>query len=225
MYLIPNIGSIMTEFKTITLVSIADKHYIEKTKLAMEHCQKQAKFFDSILIEKDQFDDIKYAQFCINELTKYIKSDYCLIIQWDGFIINSELWTNDFLNYDYIGAPWGFPEDCRNRIGNGGFSLRSKKFLDIASSIQYEPFGYDTYSPLQLYDRKIAPEDWFLCYGNYYYLLDKGIKFPSIELAYKFSVEHPSQYKPFDRNKLETYESFGFHGSFNVAAMNLLEKK
>lgn len=215
----------MIDLRNITLVSISDKNYLEKTKLAMKYCQKQAIFFDVLLIEMDQIDDIKYAQFCINELTNHIKSDYCLMIQWDGFIIDSSLWTKEFLNYDYIGSPWGFSSDCRNRIGNGGFSLRSKKFLEVASSILYEPFNYDVYTPLQYYDRKIAPEDWFLCYGKYYYLIDKGIRFPPIELAYKFSVEHPSSIKSFDREKLETYKSFGFHGSFNTAAMNLLENK
>jgi hypothetical protein len=213
----------MVNLKNITLISIADKRYSRKTKMAMKYCEKQAFFFDSILIEKDEINEISYSKFCINELTNHIKSDYCLVVQWDGFIINGDLWTDKFLNYDYIGSPWGFPDDCRNKIGNGGFSLRSKKFLEISSSIQYEPYNYETYTPLQLYDRKIAPEDWFLCYGNYYNLINRGIKFPPIELAYKFSVEHPSQVKQFNREKLETYKSFGFHGSFNTGAMKLLE--
>lgn len=213
----------MINLKNITLISIADKRYSHKTKMAMKYCEKQAFFFDSILIEKDEINEISYAKFCINELTNHIVSDYCLIVQWDGFIINGDLWTDKFLNYDYIGSPWGFPDDCRNKIGNGGFSLRSKKFLEVSSSIQYEPYNYETYTPLQLYDRRVAPEDWFLCYGNYYNLIDKGIKFPPIELAYRFSVEHPSRVKQFNREKLETYESFGFHGEFNTGAMKLLE--
>ena len=81
-------------------------------------------------------------------LNNYIDSDFVLIIQDDGHIVNPHLWDNEFLNYDYIGAPWPNNKKWKNRfskydekvssniirnfnlnnIGNGGFSLRSKNF-------------------------------------------------------------------------------------------------
>ena len=33
-----------------------------------------------------------------------------LIVQDDGFIINKNLWDEEFLSYDYIGAPWPLDE-------------------------------------------------------------------------------------------------------------------
>ena len=37
---------------------------------------------------------------------KYIKTSHVLIVQWDGYIINSKKWDSRFLNFDYIGAPF-----------------------------------------------------------------------------------------------------------------------
>lgn len=215
----------MINLSNITLISICNDKYLKKTKKAMDYCLTKAKFYDAILIQDDNINEVSYAETCIFGLKNFIESDFCLVIQWDGFIINETLWNEAFLNYDYIGSPWGFKDDCRNRIGNGGFSIRSKKFLEVSSTVKYNPFDYDVYLPIQRASRNIAPEDWFLCYDRYYYLIENGIKFPSMELAYSFAVEHPSSMREFDRENILTYKSFGFHGSFNVAAMNLLEKK
>lgn len=68
----------------------------------------------------------------IKELNKYIETSYVLIIQYDGFILNPDAWTDEFLEYDYIGAPWWYTDDCN--VGNGGFSLRSKKLLEILAN-------------------------------------------------------------------------------------------
>jgi hypothetical protein len=228
----------MVDLKDITLISISDSVYIEKTIKALNHCAKKCKFYDIKLLTNDEstqttninknviknsLDEINYSKLCINDLTKYIDSKFCLLIQWDGFIINEKLFQDKFFEYDYIGAPWGFPSNCKNRVGNGGFSLRSKKFLDISSHIEYTPYDFDTYTDLLKVDRPIAPEDWFLCYHSYEKMLDKGIKFAPIDIAYSFSVEHTSFMKNYNRNDIETYNSFGFHGHFNTAAMKLLE--
>ena len=70
---------------------------------------------------------------------QYIPSEIFLIFQTDTFIIeeNKEL-INEFLEYDYVGAPWGetyLPEYSiheYNAVGNGGLSLRKKsKMLQI----------------------------------------------------------------------------------------------
>ena len=45
-----------------------------------------------------------------------------------------------FFDYDYIGAPW--PNNFVNRVGNGGFSLRSKKFLELTAKIPYNKIGH-----------------------------------------------------------------------------------
>jgi hypothetical protein len=44
--------------------------------------------------------------YCIYNLTRHIDTDYCLLVQPDGFVINPDKWDDDWYNYDYIGAPW-----------------------------------------------------------------------------------------------------------------------
>lgn len=70
---------------------------------------------------------------------EYIHTETFLIFQTDTLIIekNKEL-INEFLEYDYVGAPWGetyLPEfgiHEYNAVGNGGLSLRKKsKMLEI----------------------------------------------------------------------------------------------
>lgn len=86
-----------------------------------------------------------YQRFMIEELNAYVETGHCLVVQADGFICDPSRWRDQFLGYDYIGAPW--PECIadydgwvvrldRNRVGNGGFSLRSKKLLEARLSRQ-----------------------------------------------------------------------------------------
>jgi hypothetical protein len=94
------------------------------------------------------------------------------------------------LDYDYIGAPWLY-SDGKN-VGNGGFSIRSKKLQDILAADDFI-FASD-------------PEDQAI--GRLYrdYLIKKySIKFPSEDLADKFAYEL----------RTPIYDTFGFHGKFH----------
>ena len=73
-----------------------------------------------------------YSKFVLQDLNRYVNTSHCLLIQADGFVLNPSRWQNQFLEYDYIGAPW--PEKLtlrpskkildmkKNQVGNGGFS-------------------------------------------------------------------------------------------------------
>jgi hypothetical protein len=66
-----------------------------------------------------------------------------LIYQEDTFIFKSNI--NDFLSWDYIGAPW-HPSDNinNNNVGNGGFSLRTKKYMiDVINYISIYDVNYN----------------------------------------------------------------------------------
>lgn len=106
--------------------------------------QKSLLFTDS-MFENSSFDVIKidkiksineYSKFILKNLNLYIETNFIIIIQWDGFVLNSKLWKNDFRDYDYIGAKWEWHKDGKN-IGNGGFSFRSKKLLEVTSSDEF----------------------------------------------------------------------------------------
>lgn len=130
-----------------------------------------------------------YSRFCINIIPKFINTDYYLMIQPDGFIVNPNKWDDAFLEYDYIGAPW---PRCLHfsqigyTVGNGGFTLRSKKLIEATKDLIYDE------NPLMEYGLNCTyvPEDFF--YGVRYRLLlqSRGIKFAPIDLAAKFSIEY-----------------------------------
>lgn len=202
---------------------------------SIRFCNKDIKFDNvkllSFSIPSEYNNDIEFIQiekmswegyndFIATKLNNYISTDFCLVVQTDGLIVNPDLWDDEFFNYDYIGAPW--PDDDswislqngkirdffilnrgKSRIGNGGFSLRSKKFLNESS--KYESCeGYG--------------EDAYLCNIHYDDMVSRGIKFPSVEIASKFSIENPIRelgYSwPNSDHNFNTSKSFGFHGVY-----------
>jgi hypothetical protein len=126
-----------------------------------------------------------------------------LSIQDDGFIINPHLWTDEFLEYDYIGAPWPALHWCnKNRVGNGGFVLKSKKFMDIEQTL-----------PSTNAHNDVLVTNTYFDYFTYY-----GCKYAPIELAAKFSLEHAV---PECEYNLEN--TFGFHGKLHEQALNKIK--
>ena len=77
-----------------------------------------------------------YSQFVVKELGAHINTGYALVVQWDGFIIDGSAWADEFWHYDYIGAKWPH-ESGAFRVGNGGFSLRSKRLLTALASPEF----------------------------------------------------------------------------------------
>lgn len=143
----------------------------------------------------------EYSKFCLVDLNNYIETNFCLLIQHDGYIINPDCWKNEFLNFDYIGAPWPNKEYI-NRVGNGGFSLRSKKFLETTAKIfkEYPNITVKNNHPDRL------NEDFLACNLYYHEMISSGIKFSDTNTASLFSIEHPI---PEIKQK-----TFGFHGNF-----------
>lgn len=123
----------------------------------------------------------------IYEMPKHINTEFCLLIHDDGFVVNPESWKDEFLEYDYIGAPWPLPNDTFSfrdingeiiRVGNS-VSLRSKKLLDlpIETNMKWESF-HGFYN-----------EDGFICVNNRHLYLEAGCKFADIDVAKYFSHE------------------------------------
>ena len=156
------------------------------------HIEKDISFGGSVLINTGINSVQDYNRFILNELHKYINTSHCLVVQLDGFPMNVDAWTDEFLEYDYIGAPWvNFPQmPAPEWIGNGGFSLRSKKLLDAVAELNSDGS---------------CLEDNFICVENRKLLENKGLEFAPVRLAKKFSVEN------------NTYTGqFGFHGKLTI---------
>ena len=134
----------------------------------------------------------EYSHFMMKQLFHHVSSEFVLVTQWDGHILDGSLWSPIFHQYDYIGAVWPFyPPDDRFRVGNGGFSLRSRRLL---AALQDERFVTG-----QL-------EDDLIC-RQYRSILENefDIVFADPEIAARFSIEHAPR----------RAASFGFHGLFN----------
>lgn len=133
----------------------------------------------------------EYSRFVLKELGRYCNTEHMLLVQWDGYIINPQSWRPEFLEYDYIGAPWGWYQD-NHRVGNGGFSLRSRRLLDALLDegiVDIEPED-------EAIGRRYRP----LLEAKY------GIRFAPEEIAEAFSYETISP----------KGDPFGFHGLFHM---------
>ena len=185
------------------MISTHDIHFGEVKLLTSEEFIPQDPHIQVVKIPKLDFEG--YSRFILNDLHGFIDTDYCLVIQADGFVLNAHKWQDQFLGYDYIGAPWpkvlalGGGDQMlylKNQVGNGGFSLRSKKLLLETSRINLEKLDTPTKS-----------EDLIICHFLFEEMIKSGMKFPSPALAAQFSIE--SQDASYGHNP---NTSFGFHG-------------
>lgn len=198
------------DLKRVTAVCIDGRNIEDNIKEqyvnVFKHMLSSANFYDLLFVSPSYIDypgvkNIKieeldfggYSNYCVKELNSIIKSDFCLVFQLDGFIINPDLWDEDFYNYDYIGAPWplhfgGWVEPGK-QVGNGGFSLRSKKFINFAASLPGTTNHEDTY----------------IVFENRASLEENGVRIAPLEVAIRFSVEN-------DINEDHNIDTcFGFH--------------
>ena len=209
--------------KEITIVAASDL-YIKETINALKVSSKLLNTYNTILFTSHSnlksiknnfiiFEKIKplrsksdYSNFLMFELYKYIKTSHVLIVQWDGFIINPKKWRKSFLLYDYIGAPFipriksfSYSRDLNDNfyvIGNGGFSLRSKKLIEA-------PSKYNLFDNNKITNTN---EDGFYCVLHRKFLESKGFKWAPFNVAKDFSIESPL-------NISELIDlPFGFHG-------------
>ncbi len=151
----------------------------------------------------------EYSDYCFH-MSDYSDNDFVLIVQHDGFICNPKLWDDDFLKFDYLGAPFNnfamsicsdqFMESpCYNSVGNGGFSLRSKKLLNFMKFISNLP-------------RIREEEDIVLCIQYYNLAKSMGIKFADKNLSHKFSYESDMKADRWITTEyFDPIKQFGFH--------------
>lgn len=196
------------QLTNITLFSYNCVNPIESIK-ALLYSSKYIDFAEILLISnekpKELPSNIKFVEtklktykdsckFTYQELPYLIDTQYCLSIHDDGFVINPNLWDNNFLNYDYIGAPWKKFVHPRNRVGNGGFTLKSNRFLQLTKNVRYLGTHDDTELTNDYYD----------------YFVGSGCKYAPVEVAMKFSLESKIPECEYNLDNC-----FGFHGRGN----------
>lgn len=132
-----------------------------------------------------------YSDFLLSGLVDHVDTSHCLIVQWDGHVIDPKRWRSAFMDHDYIGASWPQFTDGHD-VGNGGFSLRSRRLMQLCKSANFHPFH---------------PEDMAIGRWNRRWLEDRGMCFAPRELADAFSAERAG----------DPQRSFGYHGVWHMA--------
>lgn len=206
----------MIELSNVSILSI-NTHEPELSVRALQYSSREIKFKSKKIlsdrIPNNISDDIEfietpkfhtrfeYSDYVMNNLGDCIDSEFVLMIHDDGFVINPQLWLDEFLKYDYIGAPWPPHLTQVNRVGNGGFCIRSKKLIDFCKTIETEP----------------SHDDWIIGVIKNEYLKEHGFTFAPIEVAMKFSLELEIPECAFDLTK-----TFGFHGKYYPSSHSMI---
>ena len=121
-------------------------HEIEFSSIKFLTSKKpKIKFSEIEYIDVPEMNLNEYCNFLVKDLYKYFETSHCLLIQEDSFVVNPNQWKQEYLNYDYIGAPWtkiiqpikNKNIELKNRVGNGGFSLRSKNLLSACKDLDF----------------------------------------------------------------------------------------
>lgn len=131
-----------------------------------------------------------YSRFILTKLADHVATSHCLVVQWDGYVVDPARWDSRFLECDYVGASWPQFDDGHD-VGNGGFSLRSRRLLEACRLPRFTPSH---------------PEDVAIGRHNRAWLEAQGLRFASRELADAFSAERASSLE----------RAFGFHGVWHM---------
>jgi hypothetical protein len=179
-------------------------------KLALDDCMAAVDFGDVVIFSndfatlwtsgarhvtvRDWEDKVGWSRCSWLHAPLYLKTSHSLSIQWDAWVLDPTAWLNKFLDYDYIGSIWPKVTDGHN-VGNGGFSLRSKRLTDYVIE-HSDKFPID-----------VSNDDWLFSRGDYRERLEAaGFRWAPTELAriFSFEMERPTK-------------TFGFHHSYNFS--------
>lgn len=191
----------MISLPSVSLVCLTNRDF-EGHKKAIDKSCEGIEFGAVKLIWDEKITSIdEWNRKIIYDLPNYISTEFALLIHADGYVVNPQLWREDFLSTDFIGAPWPLPRDDYSyrsesgnvvRVGNS-VSLRSKKLMERVAQFEWKPYYGNT------------NEDGFISVHHRDQLEAEGFKFAPLEVAVHFSKEHT-----IEENK-DIKETFAFH--------------
>src|SRR3989344_1627881 len=173
----------------VTLCCFGSERYRDQQQRALDYSSKGIEFgaIKNIIVNTKTIDEWNKA--VVFDLGDHINTEFALLIHPDGFVVHPEVWNDEWLKYDFIGAPFPLPRDNFSyrdvngkvqRVGNS-VSLRSKKLLDLPKKIgmEWKPFhGYYN-------------EDGYITVNMRHIFEQHGCKFAPLELAAQCSHETP----------------------------------
>jgi len=246
-------------FEEITLVSVTGLPDARGAALALRHSRAQMPGARALLCSPQAPDDLppgiehlpieplnyhEYSWFMMFALWRVVQTEFALVVQEDGWVVNAANWSDEFLDCDYIGAPihlakidtpqgtywrnrfeWadelGKPGHVVTPIQNGGFSLRSRRFMRALVDhpqirVEIPPPDAVGGEPLGMHwNHNALLEDVQLSGVLRPALEAVGMRFAPLELARGFAIEHagPQLHHGYDAMRL-----FGHHAKVRQLA-------
>lgn len=157
----------------------------ELTALAVRECVRRVEFADVLLWSDRSLPGVEtrhakltsvkdWDWFIWFEAWQHVKTSHFLVVQWDSWVTNPDMWTPDFLLCDYIGAPWWYRDGLN--VGNSGFCLRSVQMARFVAK-HHRDFTFGMPADVQLC-RQLRPA-----------LERHGFAWADERLALRFSFE------------------------------------
>lgn len=194
----------------VTLCCIGSEKYREQQQKALDYSSSKIEFgaVKNIIVDTNTIDE--WCEYVFYNLGDHIETEFVLLIHADGYVVNPEVWRDEWLKLDYIGAPFPLPTDDFSyrdiygniqRVGNS-VSLRSKKLLDLPKKLGMEwKYFYGN-----------CHEDGAISVNYRHIFEEHGCKFGTFEQALHFSRE-----KPLPENEgLKTFVFHRFEGENSI---------
>ncbi len=138
----------------------------------------------------DRYECTKFQWY---EIPEIVQTEFFLLVHYDAWILDGSLWEQQFLDYDYMGAPWWYDD---LNVGHGTLrSIRLMRFL--AENRNRLPIEH--------------PEDNVLSRRYRPALEEEGFRWPTEQVASRFMLECT-------RPSLDS-KHFMFHDVFNFPAV------
>lgn len=241
-----------SSFARITLVSVTGLSDARGAVMALQLSQQQMQGTQALLCCPQCPQDLpagithfaiapmnyqEYSWFVMFVLWHMVATEFALIVQDDGWVLNADNWNDEFLDYDYIGAPihlarvestqgtqwlrqfeWSQyldqPGYAVTPVQNGGFSLRSQRLMralidhpDIRVEIPQPQVRFEP--QLQMYWHNDAVNEDVQLSGILRPQLEtKGIRFAPLALARSFAAE---AFTPILHDQYNLLQLFGYH--------------
>ena len=180
----------------------------------------------------------EYSWFMMFVLWKVVHTEFALIIQDDGWVLDGNLWRDEFFEYDYVGAPthlakvkspegeywspyfqWAqnLPQGhVATPVLNGGFCLRSQRLMRVFADhpevqVVIPMPDYLIQQPLKMRWVNDAPNEDVQLTGVLRPQLEAlGFKIAPMEVATSFAIEHAGAFN-LGQNAMSI---FGHHAKF-----------
>lgn len=194
---LPDVTFIMVETRDYGLARLTALDALEKVRFGdVLICTNSSSGFAideaRYLHVEDWSSKLDWCRFIWHGLPRYVRTPFMLLCQYDAGVWDTAMWRDEYLAYDYVGAPWWYPV---KNVGNSGFCLKSTR---LARYLQDRAWEFPCDSPL---------EDDLLCRKYRPILESRGFRWAPERVARQFAFEctRPSS----------DSRHFGYHAMFN----------